>query len=153
MPKTSARNTIPATVKDLYDQVVAQTAEFCAEYLTEEYSGPCRELTGFLARKRPSPLLGGRLELWSCAVIYTVAKVNFLFDHRSTPSIAGYRLCEIFHTSPTTIALRVRDITRMFRILMMDPRFTPAGRQAPSVTAIVRVALQTHRRRRRAARL
>ena len=37
---------IPTAVKDLYDQVVAQTAEFCAEYLTEEYAGPCRELKG-----------------------------------------------------------------------------------------------------------
>ena len=106
--KPSGGDKIPELVRELYDQVVAQTADFCKEYLTEEFETPCQKLVAKLARKRPSPLLGGRFEIWSCAVIYTIAKVNFLFDHRSTPSIAGYRLCEIFRTSPATISPRVR---------------------------------------------
>jgi hypothetical protein len=119
---------IPELVREFYDQVVAQTADFCKEYLTEEFSTPCQKLVAKLARKRPSPLLGGRLEIWSCAVIYTIARVNFLFDPKSKPCISGQWLCKVFGTSQSTVSAKVKDIIRWFRIYQMDPEYTPASK-------------------------
>lgn len=43
---------------------VPSEAEFCRASLTEEYALLCRQLTGTLARKRPSPFLRARADTW-----------------------------------------------------------------------------------------
>ena len=40
--------------------IVGLTDQFCREHLNEEYAGLCRKLAEKLARKRPSPLVGGK---------------------------------------------------------------------------------------------
>jgi hypothetical protein len=42
------------------EEVAGLVDAFCREHLNEEYADLCRELTEKLARKRPSPLVGGR---------------------------------------------------------------------------------------------
>jgi hypothetical protein len=47
-------------MKPVYESIIALTAVFCEQYLNEEYAEVCRRMTAALARKRPSPLLGGK---------------------------------------------------------------------------------------------
>ncbi len=55
--------------KDVLDAVVKLTDSFCKEYLNEEYAEACRKLAGVLARKRPSPLISGKLEAWASGIV------------------------------------------------------------------------------------
>src|SRR3954467_2068198 len=71
---------VPATVRQAYDAIVARTDAFCREHLTGEYEVLCRKLEGVLARKRPSPLPGGKPETWAACVVRAIGWVNFLDD-------------------------------------------------------------------------
>ena len=52
-------------VGPVLELIVAMTDQFCREQLNEEYALLCRRLAEKLARKRPSPLLGGKPETWA----------------------------------------------------------------------------------------
>jgi hypothetical protein len=65
--------------------VVALTDAFCRERLNEEYAALCRKLAEALGRKRPSPLVRGRVEIWACAVVRVIGWVNFLDDRDTSP--------------------------------------------------------------------
>jgi hypothetical protein len=49
--------------------LIEMTDSFCKEFLNDEYAELCRKLATALARKRPSPLLQGKLETWACGVV------------------------------------------------------------------------------------
>ena len=68
--------TVPAISRPAYDTIVALTDAFCQEHLDGEYEALCRKLAGTLARKRPSPLLGGKPTTWACWVVRTIGWVN-----------------------------------------------------------------------------
>lgn len=53
--------------------------------LDEDYEASCRNLAGALARKRPSPLPGGRPETWACGIVRTIGRVDFLDDRSRRP--------------------------------------------------------------------
>ena len=53
---TKPTNTVPKKMQPIFDEIVAITDAFCAEYLTESYAELARKLAATLSRKRPSPL-------------------------------------------------------------------------------------------------
>ena len=77
--------TVPATARPAYDAIVALTDAFCREHLDGEYEALCRKLAGALARKRPSPLLGGKPTTWACGIVRTIGWVNYLDDRSQKP--------------------------------------------------------------------
>ncbi len=76
---------VPAALREDVEQIFSLTDQFWSEFLDDEYSGLCRRLTAKLARKRPSPLLRGNLNIWAAALIYTVGAINFLCDPSQPP--------------------------------------------------------------------
>ena len=80
MEKRKATSKFPGEVGPVLELIVAMTDQFCREKLNEEYALLCRRLAEKLARKRPSPLLGGRPETWASGIVRVVGWVNFLGD-------------------------------------------------------------------------
>jgi Domain of unknown function (DUF6398) len=62
MAKRKATSKFTGEVGPVLELIVAMTDQFCREKLNEEYALLCRRLAEKLARKRPSPLLGGKPE-------------------------------------------------------------------------------------------
>jgi hypothetical protein len=98
--KTKSSKKQPATagctadVKAAFEAIVCMTDAFCRDHLNDEYADLCRNLAATLARKRPSPLLRGKLETWAVGIIRTIGWVNFLDDssrkpHRGTGTEKG----------------------------------------------------------------
>ena len=79
--------------KAIAEELMKMTDAFCKEFLNEEYADLCRKLAETLARKRPSPLLQGRLETWACGIVRTIGWVNYLDDRSQTasPKVAFHR--------------------------------------------------------------
>jgi hypothetical protein len=92
--------------------------------LNEEYADLCRKLAAALARKRPSPLLRGRLETWAAGVVRTIGWVNFLHDPSQTPHLKLYSIDEAFGMAESTGAAKLKEIRTMFRIRQFDPKWT-----------------------------
>ena len=136
--RTAAEETQEAAENDLYgsswqplgrgqgvlDAVVQMTDAFCKQFLNEEYAELCRKLAETLARKRPSPLLSGRLETWASGIVRTIGWVNFLHDPSQTPHLTLSSIDEAFGIAESTGAAKLKTIRTMLRIHQFDPKWT-----------------------------
>ena len=114
---------VPASIRPTYEAIVALTDSFCEEYLNDEYAVLCRQLTAALARKRPSPLERGGLEIWACGIVYALGTVNFLFDKSQTPHMRADELCTAFGVSKSSGANKGKVIRDLFGMSQFDPNW------------------------------
>jgi hypothetical protein len=104
------------------------TDDFCREHLNGDYAELCRELTAALARKRPSPLLRGKLATWASGIVRTIGWVNFLHDPSQTPHMKLYAIDEAFGVAESTGAAKLGEIRKMLKIYQFDPKWTLRSR-------------------------
>ena len=83
MPRIKKSEKVPRKLQERFDAIVALTDEVCQEHLDEEYAQLARQATAALCRKRPSPLLSGRVSSWACGIVYALGFVNFLSTVRN----------------------------------------------------------------------
>src|SRR5436309_3549960 len=76
--KAPAELSIPAQIRPAYDAIVRLTDTFCQAQLTHEYQAMCQQLAEVLASKCPSSLVRGKPEVWACAILRVIGRVNFL---------------------------------------------------------------------------
>jgi hypothetical protein len=116
---------IPVALRPRFAEVVRLTDAACREGLDEEYAAMARKAAEALARKRPSPLLGGRAPGWACGIVYAIGRVNFLFDQSFQPYLSAAELCRLFGVSAATGASKASEVMRALRIRgQMDPDWT-----------------------------
>src|SRR4051812_9092866 len=120
--------TVPATARPAYDAIVALTDGFCREHLDGEYEALCRKLAGALARKRPSPLLGGKPTTWACGIVRTIGWVNFLDDRSQEPHMKLTAIDKAFGVAESTGQGKSKAIRTMLKIRTFDPQWTLPGR-------------------------
>jgi hypothetical protein len=108
------RQSVPVRLRDTYDQIVARTDKVCREHLNEEYAQLSRRLAAALCRKRPSPVVKGRVDGWAAGVVHAIGAVNFLFDPSQTPHFKATELAALFDVSPATASARASEIRRLF---------------------------------------
>jgi hypothetical protein len=117
-------------MKPRVDAIVELTDGVCQAHLTHEYADLARELAATLARRRPSPLLQGRVNTWACGITYTIGNVNFLWDHSQEPHLRASDLCAHFGVSQSAGSAKAREIMRLLRIVQLDPRWSLPSRLA-----------------------
>src|SRR5436309_11516094 len=102
MARRKATSKGSGEVAPVLELIVAMTDQFCRERLNEEYAVLCRGLAEKLARKRPSPLLGGKPETWACGIIRTIGWVNFLDDRNNQPHMKLPEIDKAFGVAEST---------------------------------------------------
>lgn len=112
---------VPNVAKPAYIAIIELTDAVCSQHLNEEYAELARRLAATLARKRPSPLLRGKPEIWACAILYALGTVNFLFDPTQTPHMRADELCAVFGVKQSSGANKARQIRDMLKIVQFDP--------------------------------
>ena len=115
---------VPQVMQVKYDEITTLTEAVCKEHLTEEYADLCRKLCATLSRKRPSPLSRGRVKSWAGAIVYTIARVNFLFDPSQEPHMRADELCTAVGISQGTASAKSTQIMDMLDIFQMDPNWS-----------------------------
>jgi hypothetical protein len=128
MAKKSKSLSVPPALQETYNAIVKLTDEYCKQYLNTEYKQLCHQMAAALARKRPSPLMSGRVNTWACGIVYALGRVNFLFDKSQKPHVRADDLCAGFGVAASTGAGKSKDIQRIFNIGLMDPAWTLPGR-------------------------
>ena len=81
-----------------------------------------------LCRKRPSPLSTGTATSWACGIVYSVGRVNFLFDKTQTPHLRAEELCRHFALSASTGAAKSKAIMAALDIGVLDADWTLPSR-------------------------
>jgi uncharacterized protein (DUF697 family) len=94
---------IPVALRPTAEQIITLTDQVCAHLLDEEYAALARHVVAKLARKRPSPLLGGRAATWAGGVLWALGQVNFLFDRSTGLYAAPDELAGAFGLGKSTL--------------------------------------------------
>lgn len=120
MPPKPKSLSVPEAMQPRCQEIVALTDALCQERLNAEYAALSRELAAALARKRPSPLNGGQIKTWACAIVYTIGSVNFLFDKSQTPHMRADELCAWFGVAASTGGNKAKQIRDILHIHPFD---------------------------------
>jgi hypothetical protein len=127
MPQGSQRSRssspLPSSTRQHAEEIAALTDRFCSEHLDAEYGALCRKMSDKLARKRPSPLLRGKVSIWAGAVLYAVGSVNFLFDPQQRRHLSASQLSTLTGIPQSTLANKARIIRELLRIVPLQPEF------------------------------
>ena len=110
------------------ERVIGLTDQVCADLLDAEYAGLARHVVAKLARKRPSPLLGGRAATWAGGVVWALGQVNFLFDPSAKPYVTHDDLADAFGLSKSTLGQKAKQIRDMLKMTWATPEFLRAER-------------------------
>jgi len=132
MAKRKATSKASGEVDLVLERIVAMTDRFCREKLNEEYAVLCRHLAEKLARKRPSPLLGGKPETWACGIIRTIGWVNFLDDSSNKPHMKLTAIDKAFGVAESTGQGKSKTIRTMLKIRQFDHHWTLPSRMNDS---------------------
>lgn len=90
--------------------------EFASEHLSAEIAGYVFELWKRIGRKRTYAITGGKKEIWASAVVYVIARLNFMFDRSKPDYLPHDAICEYFGTSKTTVGGRATEIEKALNI-------------------------------------
>ena len=123
MPRAKKSEKVPKKMQGKFDVIVTLTDQVCNEHLNEEYAQLARQATAALCRKRPSPLLSGRVSSWACGIVYALGFVNFLFDKSQHPHMSATELCAAFGVAQGTGAAKSRTVRDALGMVQMDPNW------------------------------
>lgn len=123
MVKTRKSERVPKKMRPKFGAIVALTDQFCKEHLDDEYAQLARQATAALCRKRQSPLVSGRVDIWACGIVYALGSVNFLFDKTQDPHISAAELCEWFGVKKRTGAAKAKVVRDALDMFQMDPNW------------------------------
>ena len=93
-------------------------AEFSTQYLTEELAGYVFTLLEKLGRKRAYSITRGKKEVWASAIVYVIARLNFLFDTKNPSYLTADVICDFFGTKKSTVSTKATDIEKACNIRM-----------------------------------
>ncbi|MBF0140974.1 MAG: hypothetical protein HQL74_11925 [Magnetococcales bacterium] len=115
---------VPKALRPIFDEIVAITDSVCTQHLTKSYATLARYMAAALARKRPSPLSGGRRKTWAAGIVYALGRVNFLFDPASKPYFTTTDLSALFDVSQGAAYGKSKEIWDELGLMQMDSRWT-----------------------------
>lgn len=104
--------------------IIELVSRFCKEKLNDEYEQLCIKLTKKLGRKRNVPFMSGNLEIWASSIVYTIGKVNFLFDKSFEPYISSSDIHQYFGTKSSTVGAKSKLIMDLLNLSMFDDEFS-----------------------------
>ena len=121
---------IPKTMVEKFAAIVTLTDSFCTSHLDDEYRQVVRQAVGALARKRPSPLLKGKENVWAAAAIHAVGRINFLDDPSQTPYCKPKAIFEFFGIGESTGQNKSKEIREILGMGPLSPEWTLPSRLA-----------------------
>jgi hypothetical protein len=111
---------------DRVAEVKRNIAAFGRARLGQDYTGLALALADKIGRMRKLSIQRGRIEIWAAAIVYVIARLNFLFDPASEAYITPDELCAFFGTKKTTVGNKAGLIQKTAKIFFGDPDFSSA---------------------------
>lgn len=126
---------IPQAMADKFSAITTLTDAFCEKHLNDEYRQMIHRVVGTLARKRPSPLLRGKENVWAAAAVHAVGRVNFLDDSSQTPHCKPKAIYEFFGIGESTGQSKSKEIRDLLKMGPMSPEWTLPSKLADNPLA------------------
>lgn len=122
--KPAKKERVPAAMQAKVDSLMQGIDGFCDTHLNGEYRQLIHAAVCALARKRPSPLLGGREPSWCAGLVHAIGTANFLFDKSQTPHCKAPVIYTHFGISAQTGQAHSKKVRELLRIGIFDPKWT-----------------------------
>jgi hypothetical protein len=100
------------TKQERVEEIKEMVQAFCRKYLDEDLAGYSLKLCDTLGRKRTLDIGRGRKEIWAAAVIYVIARLNFLFDKANDYYVTANVICDYFGTTKSSTANKATTIEK-----------------------------------------
>lgn len=113
-PKIKQKQVSKEKLQARIAKIREQTSSFCKKKLDDDYQRLITKLIEKLEKESPSPLLKGKEEIWSAAIVHSLGQVNFLYDKSSEPYVRFDLLNAYFRTKKSTVGNRAKEIRTMF---------------------------------------
>ena len=130
MPKKTAQAKATDESPPIFDEIFKMVDDFCRQHLNEEYALLCRKLAEKLARMRPSPLVGGKPNVWACGIIRTIGWVNFLDDRTQKPHLKFTAIDKELGVAESTGQGKSKLIRNLLKIHQFDHHWTLPDKMA-----------------------
>lgn len=128
MGRTKKSENIPKTMEKKYQTIVELTDSFSKKNLNDEYAQLIRYAVAALCRKRPSPLVTGKVNSWACGVTHAIGMINFLFDRSETPYVGASDLYKKFGVGESTGQGKSKLIRDILKMSQLDPNWSLPSR-------------------------
>jgi len=89
---------------------------FCNRHLNEELTGYALKLCDKLGRKRTLSIVRGRKEIWAAAIVYVIARLNFLFDMENEFFLTADTICDFFGAKKSTVGNKATQIEKACKL-------------------------------------
>jgi hypothetical protein len=126
----SSLEKIPRAMAEKFSAITALTDAFCEKHLNEEYRVLIHRVVGTLARRRPSPLLKGKENVWAAGAVHAVGITNFLDDPSRVPHCKPKTIYEFFGIAESTGQNKSKQIRDALGMGVMSPDWTLPSRLA-----------------------
>ncbi|MFC1815952.1 DUF6398 domain-containing protein [Thermodesulfobacteriota bacterium] len=102
-----------ANKKQRLEEIKELVLAFCEEHLNEELAGYALKLCEKLTGKRKISITRGQKEIWAAAIVYVIARLNFLFDMENEFFISADTICDFFGTKKSTVGNKATQIEKV----------------------------------------
>lgn len=110
---------------DMVQEVVRITDTFCYLHLTAEYLNRCRDLVVVVRTDCPHLLESGRAKSWAAGIVYTIARVNSLFQSHEGIHMSAKELCRELDVSHSNASAKSSQIMDAVESATTEPGWRP----------------------------
>lgn len=107
---------VPKAMAARYAEIAKVIEVYCDLKLNKGYKEVCLEVLAKLARKRPSPLVSGRVNTWACGIVYTVGAFNCAFDESNPGHLVDSEVADWFGVAKRTASNQMDKIDDLLGI-------------------------------------
>jgi len=111
---------------DRVAEIARKIETFGRTRLDPEHTILALKLCDKIGRMRKLSIQRGRVEIWAAAIIYVIARLNFLFDPENEVHITADELDAFFGTKKSTVSNKAGMIQKAANIFLGDPNFSSA---------------------------
>lgn len=115
---------VPVELRPRVGEILDIADQACLACLDDEYAQLCARLVARLSRKRPSPLVRGDVRIWAAGALYTLGRINFLFDPSQQPHASADQLAESLRVVKSTMANKGALIQKTLDLGVYEPELT-----------------------------
>ncbi|MFH2218561.1 MAG: DUF6398 domain-containing protein [Pseudomonadota bacterium] len=101
-----------ADKKQRLEEIKGLVLAFCEEHLDDEIYGYAFKLCDMLGQKRKISITRGKKEIWAAAIVYVIARLNFLFDVENEFFLTADTICDFFGTKKSTVGTKATQIEK-----------------------------------------
>jgi len=97
---------------------------FGQKKLNDMYTDLALKLCEKIGRMRKLSIQRGSQEIWAAAIVYAVARINFLFDPTNDVYLTADEICDFFGTKKSTVGNKAGQILKTCDVWIGDPEFS-----------------------------